>query len=123
MRLAVALIAILLLPAPAAAQSGPRIQRALPVEPPPELAGHLNPRDRWATLALDVDTAGRVTACRVVRTNEANSERRAMMCRAFLYNFQVRSIMENGVAVARTIHRNLVIPGLPPREPRRRRSG
>jgi hypothetical protein len=122
MRLLVLTIAILFLPTPATAQSGGRVQRALPVEPPPELAGHLNPRDRWATLALDVDTAGRVTACRVVRTNEANSERRAMMCRAFLYNFQVRPIMENGVAVARTIHRNLVIPGLPPREPRHRRS-
>jgi len=110
MRIALGLL-VMLAAAPAAAQSGSEVRRLRPVPPPPELAGRIRPRDRWARLGLAIDRTGRVTNCRILSTNEASSERRYYFCRAFLRDYRAEPLMENGVPVAGTITRVFVLPG------------
>jgi len=111
MRPAVLMIAALSLSGAALAQSGSEVRRVRPVPVPAELADSYRPGDRWAWLELDVDRRGHVSDCRVLQSNEASRQRRYYMCRAFLLDYQVEPLRENGVAVPGKIRRVFLLRG------------
>lgn len=66
--------------------------------------------DRWARLRIDVDAKGRPLKCRIAATNLSESMR-FYACQAFLRDWHTEPLMRNGVAVAGTVERTLMMPG------------
>lgn len=72
----------------------------------------LRPGDRWYRMVIDIDRHGRATRCRIRASNDRSRDRRFWTCRAFLNGaFETAPIMRDGVAVAGTIERTVVMPG------------
>jgi hypothetical protein len=93
---------------------------ALAKEPcPPHQAGAPYPwssnevmtGDKWADVSLDLDTKGKATACRILKSN-MSSEDNFWVCGAMQIQGQYNPVMKDGVAVAGTIQTKMVMDGM-----------
>lgn len=69
------------------------------------------PGDQYATIFIDVDAKGRSTNCRVGANNLPDSETRFWVCRAMMSEGQIVAEVRNGVPVASTVTRSMVMRG------------
>ena len=66
--------------------------------------------DTWGRFRIHLDAKGRPTDCRLLEGN-ARGDTRFFMCRALIAQGAFEPQMENGVAVAGSVERTLVLAG------------
>ncbi len=71
----------------------------------------IGPNDQWIRAAIDIDKKGYPTKCRVIESNIRNSERRFWFCNAMMRDWHAAPILKDGVPVASTVTRRMVLHG------------
>ena len=67
--------------------------------------------DLWAWVYLDLDKKGRPLRCYIGQTNISGDETRANLCRSFVSGWKATPLMKDGVPVAGTTRRQVIIIG------------
>lgn len=105
----------LLLLATAPASAAPEEAKGASREPgslePWQNVDEIRPGDRWMKIRMDVDKKGRPLKCRVLSSNIRSSEQRFWMCNAMMSQWQVRPVMKDGVPIATSVERMMIMPG------------
>jgi hypothetical protein len=67
--------------------------------------------DLWAWVYLDLDKGGHPLRCYIGETNISGNETKSDLCRGFVSGWQATPLMKDGVRVAGTTRRQVIIIG------------
>lgn len=110
MRRSVAFLIACAIAAPAAAEQKPFVEPGTqPLPSDPHYPDEMRHGDHWADIQMKVDKKGQPTDCLVTKTDIRDKEKIFWLCHAMLRDWHIQPIVENGVAVAGTVTRHMVL--------------
>ena len=72
---------------------------------------HIVDGDMWAWVYLDLDKGGNPLRCYIGETNVSGAETKSDLCRGFVSGWKATPLMKDGVRVAGTTRRQVVMIG------------